>query len=452
MSKSKNYPQWFDGKKINEILFCESFRKEHPMICVNGKFFTVDGAIEDDQELAREIFDAIKFFVTEKVSATVKSLMEVLKLMCYSAPLPLQTDRIHVANGTYFLDGRYSYKKEFCLNRLKVAYNEDAPRPERFLAFLEELLYPEDIPTLQEFMGYCLIPTNKAQKMMVITGNGGEGKSCLGQVMRAILGDNMNNSSIQSIEKERFARANLEHKLLMVDDDMKLQALPEPSYIKTMVTLEGKMNIEWKGKQGEQRIMYCRFLCFGNGPLSALYDRSHGFHRRQIPISVRDLDEGRVDDPYLSEKLAAEAEGIFLWMLEGLNRLIANNYKFTESERTRNNLKEAMEDSNNIVQFMESTGYIRLEEGTAARSVHLYAAYKRWCKDNLENPVAARTFSAYLFQNQGKYGIQHSKHVLDNHRGYRNILVLIDPNKPGALDGAFFEEQQNQAPYAPFLP
>ena len=174
MSKNQNYPQWFDGKKINEILFCESFRKEHPMICVNGKFFTVDGAIEDDQELAREIFDAIKFFVTEKVSATVKSLMDVLKLMCYSAPLPLQTDRIHAANGTYYLDRRFDPEKQFCLNRLKVAYNETAPRPERFLAFLEALLYPEDIPTLQEFMGYCLIPTNKAQKMMVITGNGGE--------------------------------------------------------------------------------------------------------------------------------------------------------------------------------------------------------------------------------------------------------------------------------------
>ena len=452
MSGKKTYPQWFDGHKINEILFCETFRKEHPMICIKGKFFTVDGAIEDEKQLESEIFDAIKFFVTEKVSSTVKSLMEVLKMMCYSAPLPLQTDRIHVANGTYFLDGRYSYKKEFCLNRIKVSYNEDAPRPERFLAFLEDLLHPEDIPTLQEFMGYCLIPTNKAQKMMVITGNGGEGKSCLGQVMRSILGDNMNNSSIQSIEKERFARANLEHKLLMVDDDMKLQALPETSYIKTMVTLEGKMNIEWKGKQGEQRVMYCRFLCFGNGPLSALYDRSHGFHRRQIPISVRERSESRVDDPYLSEKLTTEAEGIFLWMLEGLKRLIANDYKFTISDRTKGNLKEAMEDSNNIVQFMESTGYIRLEEGTAARSVHLYAAYKRWCKDNLENPVASKTFSNYLFQNQGKYGIQYSKHVLDNHRGYRNILVLIDPNKPGALDGAFFEEHQNQAPYAPFLP
>jgi len=50
------------------------------------------------------------------------------------------------------------------------------------------------------------------------------------------------------------------------------------------------------------------------------------------------------------------------------------------------------------------------------------------------------------------YGIEYTKHALDNQRGFRHILVLIDPNKPGALDGAYFEEQENQAPYAPFLP
>ena len=76
---------------------------------------------------------------------------------------------------------------------------------------------------------------------MIITGNGGEGKSRLGLVMRSILGDNMSTSSIQSVERNRFARATLEYKLLRVDDDMKLQALPETSYIKTMVTLERKM-------------------------------------------------------------------------------------------------------------------------------------------------------------------------------------------------------------------
>ena len=43
-----------------------------------------------------------------------------------------------------------------------------------WLRFLGELLHPEDIPILQEFIGYCLIPSNKGQRMMVIKGRGGE--------------------------------------------------------------------------------------------------------------------------------------------------------------------------------------------------------------------------------------------------------------------------------------
>ncbi len=33
----------------------------------------------------------------------------------------------------------------------------------------------------------------------------------------------------------------------------------------------------------------------------------------------------RADDPDLAEKMKAEAEGIFLWAFEGLQRLVANN-------------------------------------------------------------------------------------------------------------------------------
>ena len=108
----------------------------------------------------------------------------------------------------------------------------------------------------------------------------------------------------------------------------------------------------------------------------------------------------------MSEKLDAEAEGIFLWCPEGLKRLIARNYEFTISDRANRNLEGAVEESNNIVQFMQSSGYIRLEQGTAARSVHLYTAYKRWCKDNLEIPLSQKTFSQYFIQNAGAYGAQ----------------------------------------------
>lgn len=42
-----------------------------------------------------------------------------------------------------------------------------------------------------------------------------------------------------------------------------------------------------------------------------------------------------MDVPILSEKLIAEYEGILLWYLEGLHRLLVNNYRFTISDRAR---------------------------------------------------------------------------------------------------------------------
>ena len=78
-------------------------------------------------------------------------------------------------------------------------------------------------------MGYCLLPTNRAQKMLIILGKGGEGKSRIGITLRHIYGDNMNTGSIMKLETNQFFRANQEYKLVMVDDDMKMVALPETS-------------------------------------------------------------------------------------------------------------------------------------------------------------------------------------------------------------------------------
>ena len=34
-SKSKLFPAWFDGQKINEALFCSEFIKDFPMVSTN---------------------------------------------------------------------------------------------------------------------------------------------------------------------------------------------------------------------------------------------------------------------------------------------------------------------------------------------------------------------------------------------------------------------------------
>ena len=121
-----------------------------------------------------------------------------------------------------------------------------------WLNFLDGLLHAEDIPTLQEFIGYCLIPSNKGQRMMVIKGNGGEGKSQIGAVLSAMFGTNMKDGSIGKISENRFARADLEHILLCVDDDMRMEALRQTNYVKSIVTAQGKMDLERKGKQSYQ--------------------------------------------------------------------------------------------------------------------------------------------------------------------------------------------------------
>lgn len=245
----QTWPEWYDGRHINEVLFCQQFLDKHPMKCVRGRLFTVDGLIEDEGQIGNLILEEISGCLTSGLSKVVANLLASIKLQAYSPPLPIETDRIHVANGTYFMNGSFTADKSYCNNRLTVAYNPDAPTPKKWLQFLSKLLQPEDIPTLQEFLGYCLLPTTKGQKMLMLIGKGGEGKSRIGLVMRSLLGDSMNTTSIQKVESNRFSRADLENKLLMVDDDMDMSALPKTNYIKSIVTSECKMDMERKGIQ-----------------------------------------------------------------------------------------------------------------------------------------------------------------------------------------------------------
>lgn len=160
-------PAWFDGKKINETVFCEEFLRDYPMVTVNNAFFTVNGRVHDENRLKKVIYDRIKYYVTSGVAKKVTNLLDVMRMECCTAKLSLYQDRIHVANGTYYLNGTFSSEKDFCRNRLPVAYHPDAPQPVTWLHFLSQLLEPEDILTLQEFMGYCFIPSTKGQNSVL---------------------------------------------------------------------------------------------------------------------------------------------------------------------------------------------------------------------------------------------------------------------------------------------
>ena len=414
------WPVWFNGKAINEAIFCQQFLISHPLAYTDGAFFTVEGRMMDESVLQGEIFDMLQSCATSSVTKKIGNIIDLLKITARVDEIVPQDDRIHLANGTLMLDGDFlPYKDQIVRSRFPIQYNPQAGLPERWLRFLGEVLYPEDIPTLQEFIGYCLIPSNKGQRMMIIKGSGGEGKSQIGTVISRLFGCNAKDGSVGKVSENRFARADLEHIHIMIDDDMRMEALKQTNYVKSLVTAQGKMDLEKKNKQSYQGWMYARLLAFSNGDLQALYDRSDGFYRRQLILTTREKPTDRVDDPDIARKMCGELEGIFLWAFEGLKRLAANQFHFTESPRAKSNRE--------IVRQEE--GYIKLWYGHSISSQELYRIYTIWCNENALPALKPRTVSDFLVANQKKYDLEYTNNAVNaagrRVRGFKGIKAIL---------------------------
>lgn len=421
-------PKWLEEKgKINEPLFCKEFSGNYPVIFSENRFYDYDGEVSEDI-ISHKISKIVLPYVTSNVATVVKRLTEALKLCCFSKPIIPKEDEIHLLNGILKTDGTWIAEKRFCVNRLNINYDphiwNGVYYSDDFLMFLSDMLDIDDITTLQEYLGYCLIPSTKGQAMLFIIGNGGEGKSRIGIVLQEIFKSAMITGNFQRIETDKFFRYNLQNKLLMLDDDMQMNAFSSTGYIKNLITAEIPVDVEAKGQQSGQAMLYSRFLCFGNGSPKALYDKSDGFARRMIILTTKPVPENRRNDPFLAEKLIADKERIFCWMFDGLRRLIKNNFRFTISEKTRHNITEIMADNCNIPEFLHDRSYISFGNEYSESTQALYSAYVDWCHKNLMNVLNQSTFSSWLRSNSAKLGITATNHIpLDNRevRGYRGL-------------------------------
>ncbi len=96
------------------------------------------------------------------------------------------------------------------LIKFPVNYKKETTCP-RILKFLSEIARPEDIPVLQEWIGYNLWTSGyQAQKAMLLVGDGGNGKSTFIGILEALIGrQNRSAVSLHELEDNRFAKADL---------------------------------------------------------------------------------------------------------------------------------------------------------------------------------------------------------------------------------------------------
>lgn len=428
----EDYPwlyQTDNGKTvILENIFARWFTKKFNIMTINGIVYNSDGELPDNY-LVHRIQGYISSYINSNLARTASKLLEATKNESYKRLPRPKVNLIHVKDHTLNVSGEGVKVQDpaFTINRLNAKYDKECECPQ-WLAFLSELLEDEYIPILQEYMGYCLSPTNVAQMACFIIGNGGEGKSIIIQVLQRILGRNQLTGQIHKLSANNFMLSNLENRLAFLDDDINLAGLEDTSVFKQLVTNNGEMTVERKGVQAYSAQIYAKVLACGNGTLRSRYDKSDGFYRRLMILKCKPKPENRVDDKLLHMKILKESDAIFMWMLEGLQRLMANGWSFSQSQRIERNVDEMKDDIENVRLFLKDVDYVTLAEieDITATTPEIYDCYQIWCDDNSYEPMGKRMVANFLKKHASVYGIEYTNKLKRGEvhkRGYRHIQM-----------------------------
>lgn len=440
-----NLPDWVivkEGRqgvtlKIHEPKFSEWFTQKNNLVQINETFY-MDGEKIDDGTVLKMIQEQIEPYIIEGTGKKTKDLILTVGNNCRKQqPLP-DTGKIYCGDGmtlTIDNDGNITPVNEdvFTLTRLPVRYNPSADCPVFRDKYLADLFYEEDLPALQEFIGYCLIPSTRAQAGLFIYGKGGEGKSVLRTILKRLFGHAAIQEAIHALSEKgdgKFNLANLENKLVCIDDDMRTELLSGTETIKKLITAEAEMLVEEKFKSKRETFLYSRIVAIGNSHIGSKFDHSDGFYRRQLLIDVKPVVRKESEiDRYMSDKCCDELEGILNWALKGLQRLIRNKFNFSISDRMKKNLDSTRHENDNVLAFVEDESAVTVT-GMFYDSVttdSLWIGYLLWCKANGETHVVKRTFTtrlAEMFREQKSKKVPSAKGTLVN--GYFEMKLTDD--------------------------
>ena len=105
-------------------------------------------------------------------------------------------------------------------------------------------------------------------------------------------------------------------------------------------------------------------------------------------------------DPELLEKFRTEVDGILLFALEGVKRLMKNGFNFSETQANLEALQQYKEDSNSCLAYVKEC--CEIDASREVGVTYLYDRYKAFCKENGMLPYGKQTFNKELESNFGQ--------------------------------------------------
>jgi len=272
------------------------------------------------------------------------------------------------------------------LNKIPVSYNPDADCP-KIKQFFEQVLYAEDIPTMQELFGYCLYRSYPIHKAAMFIGDGSNGKSTTINVLLKFLGiENVSSKELRELVNDRFAVFDLYGKLANACAEITSEALKHTGIFKAL-TGQDLITAARKFKGSLSFVNYAK-LIFSANKLPMTGDKSYAFYRRWVLLSFPNTFEGENADPNILEKLTTpeELSGLLNWALEGLHRLLKNG-DFTYGKTVEEVQEQYEELSDPLYAYVKE--HLEVSHGEAIAKDELYEHYAKWCRER-KLPVTAK--------------------------------------------------------------
>lgn len=269
----------------------------------------------------------------------------------------------------------------YTTTKLPITYNKEADCP-RIKNFLMEIVNPENVPLVQEIIGYCLLRDYPVHKAVMFVGTGSNGKSTLINLIREFLGDeNCSSISLQKLGTDQFSLAELFNRMANLCPDLNKTGLKNTGVFK-MITGKDRLTADRKFKQPISFVSFAKQI-FSANELPRTDDMSYAFFRRWIILNFPNRFEKATDKKTILKEITTDAElsGLFNFAVQGLRNLLERG-AIIETISTAETEKEYLRRSSSADAFTKEN--LEFNSHGLLEKEDLYETYARWCeKHNL---------------------------------------------------------------------
>lgn len=331
-------------------------------------------------------------------------------------------------NGTLDLDTgvfRDHDPEDYCSIQADYPYDPNATCPtwERFVSDVSQD-DPKTMELLQFIPAYALFHECPHEKIFVLTGSGGNGKTRYLDALGRLFGeDNCSHLPPRAL-LDKFQVIQLKNTIINLAGEIRSD-LRDVEEIMKMIASGEPISGCYKGQQFVTFRSRTKLVYACNGQLAS-GDTSEGLTRRLIIVDfkMKFVDNPDPNDPYqrprdiyINDKLKAEIDsgGVFNWVYSGYKLLKAVGY-FTETNDQTALINDFKRASNPVLVFWEETFSDNYPDEISNSDI--YNKYCQWCSDNGEKAKSSIGFHRE-FKNVAKCVYEPFRRTSE--RGYKRL-------------------------------